>query len=78
MSLASIVAKLTYCCWHKASFVCLINFQVCECHVFDIPSPEAHYKAVCRSLVEEAMSIQGLREMDTGGREKDKKKIIVS
>ena len=69
MRLASIVAKLTDC---------LINFQVCECHAFDIPSPEAHYKAVCRSLVEEAMSIQGLREMDTGGREKDRKKIIVS
>ena len=29
-----------------------------------MPSPEAHYRAVCRSLVEEAMAIHGLREGD--------------
>ena len=52
-------------------------FQACECHAFDVPSPEAHYKAVCRSLVEEAVAIQGVREMDAG-KERDRKKQIVS
>ena len=55
----------------------MFDFQACECHAFDISSPEAHYKAVCRSLVEEAMAIQGLKEMDTG-KEKYRKKQIVS
>jgi hypothetical protein len=51
--------------------------QACECHAFDVPSPEAHYKTVCRSLVEEALAIHGLREMATG-KERDRKNQIVS
>ena len=44
-----------------------------------MPSPEAHYKAVCRRLVSEAMSIQVLQaEMDAMAEsERDRKKIIV-
>jgi hypothetical protein len=42
-----------------------------------VPSTEAHYKTVCRSLVEEALAIHGLREMATG-KERDRKNQIVS
>ena len=43
-----------------------------------MPSPEAHYKATCRSLVEEAMTIQGLGEMANVREEKGRKTQIVS
>ena len=59
------------------SVLCMFEFQACECHAFDVPSPAAHYRAVCRSLVEEAMAIRGLREEDTG-EETERKKQTVS
>ena len=53
-----------------------ISTQACECHAFDVPSPETHYKAICRSLVEEAMAIHKLgEEIETDKR--NEKKVAV-
>ena len=51
-------------------------FQACECHAFDVPSAEAHYRAVCRNLVEEAMTIHLLREEVEVDKKKEQKMSV--
>ena len=64
------------CGYDTRSWMLIICLQACECHVFDVPSPEAHYKAVCRGLVEEAFAIDSLRDLqDTDGQNKKKQTV---